>query len=126
MRRENILFIDDEKDLCKMVQMNLERTGEYKVTVAYSGAEGITKIKEKDFDLAVTDFKMSGMDGKVLFDTLKIIKPLLPVIIFSIYAEDPDKITTSIKEKAAGLLSKPIDHERLYRTIKKVLSARNT
>lgn len=122
MKKKKILLIDDEKDLCMLMKENLEYTGEFEVTTAYSGEEGLKKAEEVNFDLVITDFKMPGIDGKAVLDTLKEIKPHSPVVLFSIYYDDNSTITNEIRNKADGLISKPIDHEQLYKTINDVLS----
>ena len=122
MGKKKILLIDDEKELCKMVKLNLESTGEFEVTTVYSGEEGIERTKEMQFDLVMTDYSMPGMDGKAVLDTLKATKPLLPIILFSVYHDDSSTITSSTKTKADGLISKPFGHKELYNKIKEVLA----
>ncbi len=121
MTKKRILIIDDEKDLCRVMKLNLERTGEYEITTAYSGETGLEKAKETEFDLVITDYKMPGIDGKAVLDALKELRPHSPVVLFSIYHDDGSTITASIKSKADGLISKPIEHEELYRTIREAL-----
>ena len=122
MIKKRLLLIDDEKDLCAIIKLSLEKTGEYDVTTAYSGEEGLARAREIDFDLVITDFNMSGIDGEVVLDTLKEMKLHLPVILFSVYHDDNFTITSSIKNKVAALISKPIDQKQLYKTIKDVLA----
>ena len=122
MRQKKILLIDDEVDLCTLVKMNLENSGEYEVTLAHSGQAGLVKVKSTEFDLVITDFKMPGMDGKEVLDILKARNPNLPVIIFSMFFDDASTITREIKKKADGLISKPIDDKQLIDTIKHVLA----
>ena len=52
MEKKKILIIDDEKDLCLMMKLNLERIGEYEVTTVYSGEEGLKIAKEIKFDIS--------------------------------------------------------------------------
>lgn len=121
MDKKKILIIDDEKDLCELMKLNLESMGKFEVTVAYSGQEGIKKAKETNFDLVISDFSMPGMDGKEVLETLKNFNPLLPVVLFTVYHDDVSTIPRSIKSKADGLINKPIDHEQLYKTINGIL-----
>jgi len=104
-------------------ELNLEATGEYEVVTAYSGEEGLTKAKEVDFDLLITDCKMPGIDGKEVLNDLKEIKPHSPVVIFSIYHNDNSTVTSEIKNKADGIISKPIDHEQFHKIIRDVLAS---
>jgi len=124
MAKKKILIIDDEKDLCLGMKLNLERTGEYEVTMAYSGGEGLEIAKEAEFDLVITDFKMPGMNGDAVLDALKEMRPHLPVVLLSIYHDDSSTITSSVKSKADALVSKPIDKKKLYKIVKDTLAKR--
>jgi DNA-binding NtrC family response regulator len=123
MRKRKILLIDDEPHLCKLMGMNLERDGGYRVTTALSGAEGIAKAKAEVFDLVITDFRMPGVDGETVLEVLKAMRPRAPVVICSVYHDDITTIRNSVREKADAIISKPIDHRVLYRTIEEVLAA---
>ena len=122
MEKRKILVLDDEKKLCHMVKQRLERGGEYDVTVAYSGAEGIEKAKVTTFDLVITDFNMPGMDGNAVVEALKAMIPQLPVVLFSVYHDDAATITPDILSKADGVISKPINHKQLFKTLEDVLA----
>ncbi|MFH1622007.1 MAG: response regulator [Candidatus Omnitrophota bacterium] len=117
-----ILVIDDEEDLCNLIKLNLESAGEFKVTMAFSGEEGIAKAQQEKFDLAITDFNMPDMNGEEVIDNLKQINPSLPVLLFSIYHDDNPMFSSNIKKKLSGIISKPIDHSQLCKTINDVLN----
>jgi len=119
-----ILLIDDEVNLCRMMKLNLERTGDYDVTTAFSGEEGVAKAATEPFDVVITDFRMPGMDGGEVVQAIKAAKPKLPVILSSVYHDDPDTISPSTDRRADGLISKPIDHVQLLQVIKDVLARR--
>jgi CheY-like chemotaxis protein len=122
MTKKKILLIDDEPDLCRVIKLNLERSGDYEVTTASSGPEGLEKVKVTEFDLVITDFNMPGMDGAAVLHALKAIKPNAPVVLCSVYHDDPTRITRALQQTADGLIGKPIDHERLRATIQHTLS----
>ena len=125
MAKKKILIIDDEKDLCDLMKMNIEARGEFDVTVAYSGFEGIEKIKQIDFDVVITDFSMPEINGEEVVNESKKIKPNLPVLLFSIYHDDDTVMTRNIKSKADGLIHKPIDQDQLFTAINNVLNKNN-
>ena len=60
---ERILIIDDEVDMLFLLRTIIEDNTDYKVETINSPLEGIELIKEKDFDLVITDLKMPVMDG---------------------------------------------------------------
>lgn len=116
-RRKKILLIDDEADLCYLMKMNLEFDGLYDVETATSGEDGVKKALANNFDLIITDFRMPGMSGKEVVDRLKEQRPAYPIIIFSIYHDDSITITRDLRNKVDGIISKPIDHSQLTKTI---------
>ena len=122
---KQILLIDDEPAICRFTKLNLERTGEYVVTIASSGEEGLEKAGTTQFDLIITDYRMPGLDGRAVLEKLKATRPDCPVVLFSIYHDDNSRISREIERKADGLISKPIDHEQLYRTIREALEKRS-
>ncbi len=121
MSLKKILVIDDEQDLCLIMKLNLESTSEYDVSIAFSGQEGLAKAKQTPFDLVITDFNMPDMNGEEVMDALKKINPSLPVLLFSVYHQDSTTLTSNIKNKASGIINKPIDHKQLNKTIKDIL-----
>ena len=58
-KETKILVVDDEKDLCEILQFNLESEG-FHIEVAYSGEEALNKSLEH-FDLLLLDVMMGGM-----------------------------------------------------------------
>jgi DNA-binding NtrC family response regulator len=120
-----ILIIDDEEDICEMMKLNLESAGEFEVTTEHTGEKGFEAAKAGDFDLVITDFYMPGMDGGELLSEIKKVKPGMPVLLFSIYHDDESTLAHSIKNKADGLINKPIDHRQLYAVIKTALSKKS-
>jgi DNA-binding NtrC family response regulator len=121
MDKKKILVIDDEEDLCFLVKMNLENTGEFEVSTAFSGEEGIKKAKEENVDLVITDFNMPDMNGEEVINALKAIKPSLPVLLFSIYYDDSVTLPSAVKKKANGIICKPIDRDELHKVINDAL-----
>ena len=122
MPKKKILIIDDEKNLCILLKSNLENTGEYAVTTAYSGEEGLKKARETDFDLVITDFKMPGLNGREVLNALKEMRPHSPVVLCSVYHDDPSTVTALDIAKADGIIRKPFEHNQLYNTIKDILA----
>ncbi|MDD5408843.1 MAG: response regulator [Candidatus Omnitrophica bacterium] len=122
MDKKKILVIDDEKNLCILLKSNLENTGEYAVTTAYSGEEGLKKAKETEFDLVITDFKMPGLNGRDVLNALKDMRPNSPVVLCSVYHDDPSTVTALDIAKADGIITKPFEHTKLYNTIKEILA----
>lgn len=125
MDKKKILIIDDEKSLCLLMKLNMESTGEYEVTTVNSGMDGLEKVKQSEYDLVITDYKMPGMDGKQVLAALKEMRPNEPVVLFSVYHDDSSEISSDIRALADGIISKPIDHKRLHEVINRVLAKKD-
>jgi DNA-binding NtrC family response regulator len=121
MKKHKILVIEDEVDLCKIVKLNLERTGEFEVVMAYSGEDGLREARTTAFDLVVTDFDLPGMDGGAVVDAMKAMRPDRPVVLCTVYYDDPDTIMPEVRKKVDGVIGKPYTHEEIYRIVKGAL-----
>ena len=85
MQNRNILIIDDEPKMCKILRFALEPHG-YTVTTAESAEEGLEKFGQAEFDLVVTDLKMPGKDGLHVLGKVKKQRPNTEVIFtFNLY-----------------------------------------
>ena len=62
MLNKSILLVDDEEIILNSIGMDL-RQENYDVTLAISGEEAITLLKDRHFDIVVTDLSMPGLDG---------------------------------------------------------------
>ena len=119
---KRILLIDDEAALAEIVKLNLELTGDYAVTIAASGESGLRALADDTFDLVITDFKLPGMNGVEVLERLKDERPELPVVLFSVYYDDPRAVPARSRALADGLVGKPIDHEAMERLVRKLLA----
>ena len=121
MAKTRVLLIDDEVNLCRMIKLNLERLGDYDVTVAFSGPDGLDKFRAAAFDVVITDFNMPGMTGGDVLQTIKQARPNLPVILASVYHDDPKTMAPGSDRRADRLISKPFNHLELEGAIREVL-----
>lgn len=83
-----ILCIDDEASSGKVRKLLLESEG-YRVIVSESGQEGLEALQSERVDLVILDYWMSGMNGIEVAERIKIMKPSIPIIILSGFAELP-------------------------------------
>ena len=73
-RRIKLLLVDDEQGYVNILSKRLSRRN-FAVTGVQSGEEAIQALRKQDFDVAVLDLKMEGMDG---IEVLRVFKKLLP------------------------------------------------
>jgi DNA-binding NtrC family response regulator len=117
---EKILVIDDEIDMLMLLRMIIEDNTAYEVETTNSPTEGIKMLRERDFDLVITDLKMPGMDGIELFDELRDFKPEVPVIIITAYGS-PETADEALKKGVADFITKPFRKDSILFTIKRAL-----
>jgi two-component system, OmpR family, alkaline phosphatase synthesis response regulator PhoP len=86
-----VLAVDDEPNIRRLMEVNLQRAG-YRVGTAADGREALAKIREERPDMVVLDVMMPQMDG---FELLQILKQDpetagIPVIMLTAKAQDAD------------------------------------
>src|ERR1035437_3840141 len=118
-QKYKILVVDDEKDLCEILQYNLESEGFY-IEVAYSGEEALSKSVER-FDLLLLDVMMGGMSGFKLADKVRKELEISVPIIFLTARETENDLLTGFNVGADDYLCKPFSIKELVARIKAVL-----
>jgi CheY-like chemotaxis protein len=82
----SILLVDDNHDGILARRSILEELG-YRVVTANSGVDALKRVSEQLFDLVVTDYKMSPIDGLELIGELRKRGLSIPIILLSGFAE---------------------------------------
>ncbi len=119
MARKSILVVDDEKSQREILEMILSSEG-YDVTTAASGEAAIKFAKDRSFDLALTDLKMTGMDGIELLQHLLGLDSSIIVILLTAHGSI-DSAKEALRRGAFDYLQKPYDREALLETINRAL-----
>lgn len=118
-RGKRILIIDDEEDLCEILQYNLDNEG-FITDVAHSAEEALKKSLT-DFDLLLLDVMMGPMSGFKLADKLrKEFNNNVPVIFLTAKDTEND-LLTGFSLGADDYVSKPFSINELTARIKAVL-----
>ena len=114
-----ILIIDDEEDLCEILQYNLNNEGFY--TEIVHSAEDALMMSLTDFDLILLDIMMGPMSGFKFADKLR--KELkIPVPVIFLTAKDTENdILTGFSLGADDYISKPFSVNELTARVKAVL-----
>ena len=111
-----ILVIDDEPIVCKSCHRILSEEG-YEVRTVHRGKEGIAGLKEKEFDIVITDLKIPDISG---MDVLRYIKENLSdiqVIMITGYSTIATAVE-SIKQGAFDYIPKPFTPDELLKVVK--------
>ncbi len=117
--RKKILIVDDEEDLCEILQYNLNNEG-YETEVAHSAEEALKKALDT-FDLVLLDVMMGPMSGFKFADKLKKdLKLDLPVIFLTAKDTEND-LLTGFSLGADDYISKPFSVNELTARVKAVM-----
>jgi DNA-binding NtrC family response regulator len=120
MARKSILVVDDEKGQREILEMILSNAG-YDVTTAASGEAALKFARDRRFDLALTDLKMTGMDGIELLQHLLAQDSSIIVILLTAHGSI-DSAKEALKRGAYDYLQKPFDQDKLLETINRALA----
>ncbi|MDD5057348.1 MAG: response regulator [Sideroxydans sp.] len=102
-----ILVVDDDRRIVKTTCDILKIKG-YEAVAAYSGEEGVAKVKADVPDCVLMDIKMPGISGVEALKQMRRIAPALPIILVSAYAAD-DLMEAAKRAGAYAILSKPLN-----------------
>jgi two-component system, OmpR family, response regulator RpaA len=121
MESKKILVIEDDDIVARTVERCLRR-GDFRITLAASGVEGLQTARRMLPDLVVLDVIMPGMDGYTVCREMRA-DPLLknvPILFLTAKAKDEDKIT-GFTAGADDYLSKPFNLEELLLRVRAIL-----
>ena len=115
-----VLIVDDDKNIRRMIEINLRREKEYEVLMAANGEACLRVLTEEIPDLVLLDIQMPGIDG---IETLKRIReeyPKIPVVMISAHGTIETAVQ-AMKLGAYDFLTKPFSAERLLVTVKNAI-----
>ncbi|MGC4101975.1 sigma-54-dependent transcriptional regulator [Ferruginibacter sp.] len=104
--KKKILVIDDDLDMCQLLTRFLKRN-DYEVEGASSGAKGIEKFKQEEFDIVICDYRLGDMEGIQVLEEIKKIEPAAIVLIITGYSDIKTAVEV-IKSGAYDYLTKPL------------------
>lgn len=119
----NILVTDDHAVIRRgLKQVITEHLGAgVLVEEAQNAQEALDHIWKRDWDLVVMDISMPGRSGVDILKDIKLSKPKLPVLFFTMHEEDQFAVRV-LKAGAAGYLSKDSSPDELMKAIRKAAS----
>ena len=79
---EDILLVDDDRDILHLVRNLLETEG-MTVRCAETGEEALCELREKTFHLLITDLNLPGLDGFALASKASSLAPRMPIIMIT-------------------------------------------
>ncbi len=116
-----ILVVEDDPDIQSLVQMSLEFTGGYEVSVASDGPAGLDAARRELPDLILLDAMMPGMDGFEVCRRLKADPHTAPIpVVFLTAKAQAGEIEEGLRLGATGYLTKPFDPMTLKDELEKL------
>jgi DNA-binding NtrC family response regulator len=118
-----ILVVDDEEIIRDSISYILESEG-YEVDKAENGKIAYDKIKEKHFDLVITDIEMPAMKGTELLEKIKTLDPQTAVIIITAFGS-LDTAITALRNGASDYILKPVEFDELLIKVKRLFEIKD-
>jgi two-component system alkaline phosphatase synthesis response regulator PhoP len=113
-----LLCIDDAVPVLEVLTCVLEDYG-YSVIVAPSGRLGLAIFQAKQVDLVILDHEMPDMSGNEVALEMRRLKPNVPIIMHSAYAEIPEDALNAVD----AVVSKGASYRPLVSEIDQIMAA---
>jgi len=118
MDKERILIVDDDKNICELLRLYLEKEG-YETAMAHDGENALKVFEEHSFDLVLLDVMMPRVDGWEACRRIRA-KGNTPIIMLTAKGETFDKVL-GLELGADDYVVKPFDTKEVVARIKAVL-----
>ena len=118
----SILIIDDEAAIRESLETLLEFEG-YSVESAETGAEGMSRLNEKSFDLVLLDFALPDRNGLEVLTEIRARDAQLAVIMITAYGT-LDNAVRAMQKGATNFIQKPWDNEKLLADVRASVARR--
>lgn len=118
MVETKVLIVDDDKNICDLIELYLLKEG-YKTYKVYNGKDALKVFTEKPIDVVVLDIMMPEMDGYEVLKEIRKSSPL-PVIMLTARGETFDRVL-GLELGADDYMVKPFEPKELVARIRAVL-----
>jgi CheY-like chemotaxis protein len=120
---KSVLVIDDEEIIRMTVHDVLVKYG-CAVDAARDGNAALALVRQRPYDLVVSDIRLPGSNGYEVFKAVKEARPGCPVMFMTGFGYDPThSIIRATPEGLAAVLYKPFKVDELLAEVRKALSA---
>lgn len=117
--KKRILVVEDEKQIAKILKIELEFEG-YEVVVAYDGKSGLQAALIDQLDLILLDVMLPEMNGIEVLRKIRVENSVLPVILLTARNMTMDKVT-GLDQGANDYITKPFEMEEVLARIRSCL-----
>src|SRR6187455_785476 len=116
---KQILVVDDEPNLRRVLSAQLERDG-YDVHTAEDGEQALALLRDHHIDLVITDLRMPRVDGMELLRRVAKFEEPAPVVMITAHGT-VDTAVEALKTGAFDYITKPFDQDEVRTIVKKAL-----
>lgn len=117
--KERILIIEDEENIARVLQLELEFEG-YETGIAHTGPDGLIQYREQKWDLVLLDLMLPGLNGLDVLRRIRATEVRTPVILLTAKNEVEDKVA-GLDLGANDYVTKPFEIEELLARIRSAL-----
>ena len=114
-----VLIVEDDEETAGYIAKGLKESG-FSATVAHDGKEGLLLAASEDFDIAIVDRMLPGLDGLSLVETLRGTGKELPVVFLSAMGSVEERVK-GLRSGADDYLVKPFAFSELLARIEVLL-----
>ncbi len=119
-----ILIVDDEKLMRISLESQLKKEGYYVKSID-NAVDGLKIVKTEEYDIVVTDLRLSGMSGIDFLKEIKKYDQEIIVVIMTAYGT-LESAVSAIKEGAYDYIAKPFSTDELIIKLQRALHHKNT
>lgn len=123
LSRGNILVVDDEINLCRILSAKLAKDG-YDVVTVHDGEQAVKKCTESHFDVVLLDLILPKMDGLAALSHIRATNNNVPVIIMTA-CENSEAIEQATTKGISAYLNKPFDLDNLVALVRNTSKTEN-
>ncbi len=115
MQKPQILLVDDDRNLLRVLTYQIRQSG-FDVVPVTSALQALKLLEEQSFGLVLTDLRMPEMDGLELLGKIRERDSKMPVIVLTAHGSI-DKAVEAIKLGASDFLTKPVEKAEIEHSI---------
>lgn len=111
------MIVDDETELCKMVEICLKQSG-FSISTAHNAANAYHMLEQEAYDAIITDVMMPGEDGISFLGRVHQAWPQIPVVLMTGHAQLKMAVD-AIKNGAFDFIHKPFDFAHMRKIMER-------
>ncbi len=119
--QQTVIIVDDEEMVLSSLQSFLELESDYNIITFESAPEALEHIKNNEIGLIISDYLMPEMDGITFLGKARNIRPEVPRIILTGYADKENAIKAINEIGLFQYIEKPWDNDQLLLIIRNAL-----